>query len=279
MPRRFAQLDVFTSVPMRGNPLAVVVDGDGLADEEMAKFANWTNLSETTFLLPPTVDDADYRVRIFTTTGELPFAGHPTIGSCRTWLDHGGNAADVGVVVQECGIGLVEIRSDGPRLAFAAPPLIRAGPVDTRLVTDIERAIGAEVVDAAWADNGPGWVAVEVADDEIVRGLRPDLATMPDLKLGVVGRVSDPVGVGFDVEVRAFFPGVSGHDEDPVTGSLNASIAVWLMGRDPALRSYVARQGSALGRDGRVHLDRDGDTIWVGGDTATLITGDVDLGS
>lgn len=277
MSRRFAQLDVFTAVPLRGNPLAVVIDGDGLSDDDMALFANWTNLSETTFLLPPTIEGADYRVRIFTTTGELPFAGHPTIGSCRAWLDHGGAPARGDAVVQECGIGLVEIRSDGPRLAFAAPPLIRSGPVDPGLVTAIERAIGAEVVDAAWADNGPGWIAVEVANDDVVRALRPDLTSVPDLKLGVVGRALRSADQSFDVEVRAFFPGVNGHDEDPVTGSLNASIAVWLMDRDRTLRSYVARQGSAIGREGRVHLDRDDDTIWVGGDTITLIHGALDL--
>lgn len=281
MQRRFAQVDVFTRVPLLGNPLAVVVDGDGLSDAEMSRFANWTNLSETTFLLPPTADGADYRVRIFTTTGELPFAGHPTLGSCRAWLDHGGVPASPGRVVQECGIGLVEIRSDRPRLAFAAPPLLRSGPVDPDLVSEIERAIGTEIVDAAWADNGPGWVAVEVADDEVVRALQPDLSALPDLKLGVVGGVPDrpTTGEDFDVEVRTFFPGTRGHDEDPVTGSLNASVAVWLMGRDPSLHGYVARQGSALGREGRVHLDRDADTIWVGGDTVTPITGTVDLGA
>jgi PhzF family phenazine biosynthesis protein len=278
MSRRFAQLDVFSAEPLGGNPLAVVVDGEGLSDDEMARFANWTNLSETTFLLAPVVDGADYRVRIFTTTGELPFAGHPTIGSCRAWLDHGGVPASSDVVVQECGIGLVTLRTDGARLAFAAPPLIRSGPVDGDLVAEIERAIGAEIIDAAWADNGPGWLAVELADDGAVRTLRPDLSALPDLKLGVVGRALRHADQRFDVEVRAFFPGVNGHDEDPVTGSLNASIAVWLMGRDPALRSYVARQGTALGRDGRVHLDRDGDgTIWVGGDTTTLISGSLDV--
>jgi PhzF family phenazine biosynthesis protein len=280
MQRRFAQLDVFTSVPLRGNPLAVVVDGDGLGDDEMARFANWTNLSETTFLLAPTVDGADYRVRIFTTTGELPFAGHPTIGSCRAWLDHGGEPTVAGTVVQECGIGLVTIRAVGDRLAFAAPPLLRSGPVDADLVAQIERALATDVVDAAWADNGPGWIVVEVADDAVVRNVRPDLTTLPDLKLGVIGRVPGDRAedVDYDMEVRAFFPGANGHHEDPVTGSLNASVAVWLMDGDTSLRAYVARQGSVLARDGRVRLERDADgTIWVGGDTVTPIRGTVEL--
>ncbi|MAT05916.1 MAG: phenazine biosynthesis protein PhzF [Acidimicrobiaceae bacterium] len=275
MQRRFAQLDVFASEPMRGNPLAVVVDGDGLTDDDMARFANWTNLSETTFLLPPTDPSADYRVRIFTTTGELPFAGHPTIGSCRAWLDHGGVPATSGTVVQECGVGLVAIRSVGSRLAFAAPPLMRSGTVEATAIAEIEAAIGVDVIDAAWADNGPGWIAVEVADAATVRSIVPDFRALPDVKLGIVGRADAD---DHDVEVRAFFPGSGSHFEDPVTGSLNAAIAMWLMGRHPSLRSYVARQGTALGRDGRVHLERDdaGD-IWVGGDTVGLVTGTLTL--
>ena len=275
MHRRFAQVDVFTAVPYHGNPLAVVVDGDGLTDDEMARFANWTNLSETTFLLPPTDPAADYRVRIFTPAGELPFAGHPTLGTCRVWLDHGG-APSADQIVQQCAVGLVRIRRDGDRLAFAAPPLVRSGPVDRDLVGAIERVLGVEVVDAVWADNGPGWVAVEVADVGTIRGLRTDFGESPDLKLGVVARC--PEGEPEQFELRAFFPTGSVHMEDPVTGSLNASVAMWLMARDPSLTHYVARQGLALGRDGRVHVDRDEvGTIWIGGDVATCITGIVDL--
>ena len=279
MDRRFTQLDVFTTEPLRGNPLAVVVDGEGLSDEEMARFANWTNLSETTFLLPPTDPAADYRVRIFTTTGELPFAGHPTIGSCRAWLDHGGVPANAGTVVQECGLGLVDLRVDGDLLAFAAPPLLRSGAVDTDAIAEIEAAIGVEVIDAAWADNGPGWIAVEVADAETVRSIEPDFGSTPDLKLGIVGAAGEAevaAGVDYDVEVRAFYPQTSGHFEDPVTGSLNAAIVMWLMDRDHSLRSYVASQGTCLGRDGRVHIDRDeAGTIWVAGANVTVITGTV----
>jgi len=276
MLRRFAQVDVFTPLPYRGNPLAVVIDGDGLSDDEMARFANWTNLSETTFLLPPTDAAADYRVRIFTPSVELPFAGHPTLGSCRVWLENGGSPAGEGEVVQECGVGLVRIRRDGDRLAFAAPPLIRSGPVEPELVATIERAIACEVVAAAWADNGPGWVAVEVADVATLRAIRPDFREIPDLDLGVVARCGEGEPERF--ELRAFFPAGATRSEDPVTGSLNASVAMWLMERDPSLTSYVARQGLSLGRDGRVHVERDDDgTIWIGGDVATCITGTVDL--
>ena len=279
MQRRFQQLDVFATGAQTGNPLAVVVDGDGLTTEEMQRFANWTNLSETTFLLPPTDPAADYRVRIFTTTWELPFAGHPTLGSCRAWLDHGGTPRTDDVVVQECGVGLVEIRRDGERLAFAAPDLVRSGPVDDDLRARVAAVLGSEPIDVAWADNGPGWLVAELRSADEVLALEPDFGDTLDLKLGVVGRV-DPTESGgdHDVEIRAFFPGPTSMQEDPVTGSLNASTAQWLMGRDGTLTSYVARQGTALGRDGRVHLDRDeAGTIWVGGAVTSVVTGTVDL--
>lgn len=277
MQRRFEQLDVFATSPFSGNPLAVVVDGEGLSGEEMQRFANWTNLSETTFLLAPTDPTADYRVRIFTTTGELPFAGHPTLGSCRSWLEHGGRSKDPNVVVQECWAGLVDIRRNDDRLAFAAPDLIRSGPVDHELRARVERTLGTEVVDIAWVDNGPGWVAAMLPSAADVLAVVPDFGDTLDLKLGVVGRVADGERADHDVELRAFFPGPSSMQEDPVTGSLNASVAQWLMGQNPSLLSYVARQGTALGRAGRVHLERDGDRIWVGGDVRRCVTGHVEL--
>jgi len=276
MQRRFRQLDVFSTGPYSGNPLAVVVDGDGLSSDEMQQFANWTNLSETTFVLPPTDPAADYRVRIFTTTWELPFAGHPTLGTCAAWLDAGGTPAADDTIVQECGVGLVTIRRSGGRLAFAAPDLIRSGPVEPELRHRIESTLGCEVVDVAWADNGPGWVAAELPSADAVSTLRPDFGGTLDLKLGVVGRTAP--GDDADVEVRAFFPGPSSMEEDPVTGSLNASIAQWLMLRDPSLTSYVARQGTALGRSGRVVIEREADgAIWVGGEVTTPVSGVVEI--
>ncbi len=265
---------MFTSVPYRGNPLAVVIDGEGLGTDEMQRFANWTNLSETTFLVPPTDPAADYRVRIFTPTAELPFAGHPTLGTCSVWLGRGGRPAG-DLIVQECGVGLVRLRREGDRLAFAAPPLLRSGPVDDELRARIESVLGTGVIDAAWADNGPGWVAAELADADAVLAVEPDFAGDP-FDLGIVGRAGPEHD--HDVEVRAFFPGPSGAAEDPVTGSLNASVAQWLMSRDPSVRSYVARQGTALGRDGRVHVDADEDgTVWIGGHVARCISGTVEL--
>lgn len=275
MQRRFQQVDVFGTSAHSGNPLAVVVDGEGLSSEQMQRFANWTNLSETTFLLSPTDPSADYRVRIFTTTWELPFAGHPTLGSCQVWLDQGGTPHGEHVV-QECGAGLVRIRRDDERVAFAAPALLKSGPVDDELRARIEGTLGTELLDVAWVDNGPGWIAALLPSADHVLGLRPDFGDTLDLKLGVVGP-ADP-DEGYDVEVRAFFPGQSAMAEDPVTGSLNASLAQWLMGRDPSLHSYTAQQGTVLGRNGLVHIDRDPDgTIWVGGCVTTSINGTVTL--
>jgi PhzF family phenazine biosynthesis protein len=277
MRRRFEQLDVFATTPFSGNPLAVVVDGDGVTTEEMQRFANWTNLSETTFLLPPADPAADYRVRIFTTTWELPFAGHPTLGSCHAWLTSGAEPANPDMIVQECGAGLVRIRRRDGRLSFAAPDLVRTGPVDHALRSRIERTIGTDVVDVAWADNGPGWIAAILPSAAAVLALEPDFGDSLDLKLGVVGAVPLDAGADHDVEVRAFFPGPSSMQEDPVTGSLNASVAQWLMDRDPSLTSYVARQGTALGRSGRVHVERVGGDIWVGGAVERSLSGHVEI--
>ncbi|WP_436701908.1 PhzF family phenazine biosynthesis protein [Nocardioides sp. BYT-33-1] len=276
MIREFRQVDVFTTEPLLGNPLAVVHGADAMSDEEMQRFARWTNLSETTFLLAPSDPAADYRVRIFTTEEELPFAGHPTLGSAHAWLEAGGVPAGEGVV-QQCGVGLVRLRRDAGRLAFAAPDLIRSGPVDEQLAGRIAAGLRidrAEIVDLAWADNGPGWVAVRLASADAVLALTPSLAELPG-KVGVVGPY--PPGSECAVEVRAFVTDETSGTEDPVTGSLNASLAQWLAdGVLPA--SYVAAQGTVIGRRGRVHVDTDGDgVIWIGGDTRTTIRGTVTL--
>ncbi len=271
---RFRQVDVFSAEPLLGNPVAVVHGADGLTEDQMAGFARWTNLSETTFLLEPTTAGADYRLRIWTPAGELPFAGHPTLGSAHAWLEEGGVPASPDVVVQECGAGLVQIRR-GERLAFAGPPLVRSGPVDAEDREAICRALKIsrdDIVDAAWVDNGPGWVAVLMADAAAVLAVRPDFAAFDNLDIGILGL--HPAGTSdAHVEVRGFVPNM-GIGEDPVTGSLNAGIAQWLAGnRLPT--SYVAAQGTALGRRGRVHISVEGSTVWVGGDALTTITGEV----
>jgi PhzF family phenazine biosynthesis protein len=276
MIRPFSQVDVFTSTPYRGNPVAVVLDGDGLSAEQMQRFANWMNLSETTFVVPPGDPGADYRVRIFTPVAELPFAGHPTLGTCHAWLAAGGTPHRPGVIVQECGAGLVTLRRTPDGLAFAAPPVLRNGPVDDELqarIADVLRIDRSAIVDASWADNGPGWVAVLLDSAEAVLALRPGLT---DLDLGVAGLY--PPGSPQAIEVRAFAPGDTGTVEDPVTGSLNASVAQWLIRTGRLSAPYVASQGTALGRQGRVHVTADGDgTVWVGGGTVTCVTGEVDL--
>jgi PhzF family phenazine biosynthesis protein len=276
MRRRFDQLDVFTAEALRGNPLAVVHDAQGLDDARLAAFARWTNLSETTFLLPPSDPAADYRVRIFTPGGELPFAGHPTLGSCHAWLAAGGRPRQDGVVVQQCEVGLVQVRRDGARLAFAAPPLRRSGPLDAALLQQIRDALGlgeAELLGHQWVDNGPGWCAVLLDSAERVLALRPDWARLGSLKLGVVA--AHPAGSDAQFELRAFVGG--GNYEDPVTGSLNASVAQWLIGARLAPPHYVAAQGAALQRAGRVYIDSADGQIWVGGHVSECIRGEVRL--
>jgi|SoiMethySBSTD1v2_1073268.scaffolds.fasta_scaffold46147_5 PhzF family phenazine biosynthesis protein len=273
--RDFAQVDVFTTTPYAGNPVAVVHDADGLSTEQMQRFAHWTNLSETTFVLPPTDAGADYRVRIFTPTAELPFAGHPTLGTCHAWLSNGGVPRG-DAIVQECGAGLVPIRHSDDGLAFAAPPLIRSGEVAEEYVqriADVLRIQRDDILDAEWVDNGPGWVAVWLASADQVLGLRPGIV---DLDIGVAGPY--PAGSEAAIEVRAFSPMVGAAVEDPVTGSLNASLAGWLLRTGRVEAPYVASQGTVLGRAGRVHVSQDADgAIWVGGGTVTCVSGRVEL--
>jgi PhzF family phenazine biosynthesis protein len=288
MDRRFRQVDVFAAEPFRGNPVAVVHGADDLTDQDMLRFAQWTNLSETTFLVTPSDERADYRVRIFTPQRELPFAGHPTLGTAHAWLEEGGIPARPDLVIQECGAGLVAVRRSpaqpdqpaqpGPAgsLAFKAPPLIRSGPVEEPLLAEIAVSLGitrGDIVDAQWADNGPGWVAVELASAEAVLALTPGVTSRD---IGVLGWY--PAGSPEAFEVRAFSPLVGGAGEDPVTGSLNASLAMWLLSAGKAAAPYTASQGTALGRRGRVRVSADPDgSVWVGGNTRTLIAGTVQL--
>ena len=281
--RPFKQVDVFTETPYRGNPLAVVLDGTGLSTETMQHFTDWTNLSECTFVLPPTDEGhaagADYRVRIFCPGRELPFAGHPTLGTCHAWLQAGGQPRAQQHVVQECGVGLVRIQRDGERLAFAAPPLRRSGPLDEADVALIARGLGLsrdDIVAHAWCENGPPWRGVMLRSAAQVLAVRPDAAVLAGLEIGLVG--PQPAGSDTAFEVRAFFHGHQTLNEDPVTGSLNAAVAQWLIGAGMAPPNYIASQGTAMGRAGRVHIDRDADgTIWVGGASVTCITGEVAL--
>lgn len=277
MPRRFAQVDVFGGGPCSGNPVAVVLDAEDLSGEEMQRFARWTNLAETTFVLPPTRPEADYRVRIFTPVLELPFAGHPTLGSCHAWLYYGGEAQRSGEIVQECEAGLVRIRHREEGLAFEAPPMVRSGPASEEEAARVAAALGVdrdEMLAVEWVDNGPGWVAALFESAERVLELRPGRL---DFDLGAVG--FHPPGSEAAIELRAFAPVNGLAMEDPVTGSLNASVAQWLIGSGRLRAPYLATQGGAIGRAGRIHISRSDDgTIWVGGRTETMIEGWVSPG-
>ncbi len=272
--RPFRQLDVFTTEPYRGNPLAVVLDGEGLGEAQMQQFARWTNLSETTFLLLPTDSAADYRVRIFTPGGELPFAGHPTLGSCHAWLAAGGQARGE-TVVQQCAVGLVRVQRDGDRLAFEAPPL-RRSPADPALVDDVLAALGADAASlraAQWLDSGPQWLGLLLDSAASVLALEPDPEALKSLaKVGVIA--PHPAGSECAFEVRGFAAPL-GVAEDPVTGSLNASLAQWLIADGVAPARYVAAQGSRLNRSGRVHVEQRDGQVWVGGGSVICIEGSV----
>lgn len=304
--RAFKQVDVFTSTPYYGNPLAVVMDGSGLDDAAMQRFAKWTNLSETTFLLPPTDAAADYRVRIFTPGGELPFAGHPTLGSCHSWLEAGGQPRSKDFIVQECKVGLVKIRREPGtrRLAFAAPALKRSAPSPT-VLAQVAAALGLkanQVLAAQCLDNGPLWLGLLLDSPETVLSLAPDHKALVKLgiKVGAVARYphedaapliaranreakafaqAPAASAAFapDFEVRAFAAPI-GVDEDPVTGSLNASLAQWMIAEGHAPERYTASQGVCLGRAGQVHIERDAEgQVWVGGESVSCVDGSVTL--
>ncbi len=278
MPRSrpFRQIDVFTSSPYQGNPVAVVLDGELISDSAMQRLANWTNLSETTFVLPPTEPDADYRVRIFTPSVELPFAGHPTLGTCHAWLEAGGVPKDPETIVQECGAGLVSVRRADDGLAFSAPPLVKSGPVDADELEAIAGDLDIDpgrIVDAQWTDNGPGWVSVLLGGADEVLNVQP---RDTHRYIGLVA--PQPEGEDTAFEVRAFFPKDGTTAEDPVTGSLNAGLAMWLTRTGRATTPYTAAQGTAMGRAGRIHVTQDDDgAIWVGGGTVTCVEGRVTL--
>lgn len=274
----FCLVDVFGTGRFSGNPLPVLFDADGLSDDEMQRITRWFGFSETTFLVAPTDASADYRVRIFTLDRELPFAGHPTLGTCHAWLAAGGTPKG-SAIVQQCGAGLVPIRRSGDQLAFAAPPLIRGGPVDEADLTEVAAFLGIEraaIVDSQWVDNGPGWVAVMLDSAEAVLAIKPPLAAARRFDVGVVGPHSSGEAA---YEVRALFSDHRGAImEDPITGSLNASLAQWLTASGRFTAPYVARQGTAIGREGRVMVERDDDgQVWIGGATLTIASGTVEI--
>jgi PhzF family phenazine biosynthesis protein len=279
--RRFAQVDVFSPTPLGGNPVAVVLDSEGLSTEQMQRFTSWTNLSEATFLLPPTDPAADYQVRIFYAAGELDFAGHPTLGSCHAWLTAGGTPQNPDRIVQQCPAGLVSIERGEERLAFEAPPIRRSGPVAPAELERFAAILGispGEIVDSNWVDNGPGWVALLLGSAEAVLELDPVADDGERVDIGVVGLY--PPGSECAYEVRAVFGNERGDlIEDPVTGSLNASLGQWLVGNGRFEAPYVASQGTVMGRTGRAHISQSGDgSIWVGGDTFTVMEGLAELG-
>ncbi|MDE1711666.1 PhzF family phenazine biosynthesis protein (plasmid) [Chromobacterium amazonense] len=275
----FKQVDVFSSTPLKGNPVAVVLDADGLDDQQMATFANWTNLSETTFILQPRDPRADYRLRIFTTLEELPFAGHPTLGSCHAWLESGGKPQGEDII-QECEVGLIRIRRQAGQLAFLAPPLLRSGPVSAELREQVRlglRLAPGEIVDAQWVDNGAGWLAVMLANRQQVLDLKPDYPALIGLAVGVIAPC-DPPRDDSDAqfEVRAFIAG-DGMPEDPATGSLNAGIAQWLLGAGMAPARYRVSQGLSMGRARRIEVEQVGHDVWIGGHAVSCIEGRLTL--
>lgn len=283
MLKPFRQVDVFGDGEFMGNPVAVIAAAEDFSDEQMRAISRWTNLSECTFLLPPTTAEADYRVRIFALDKELPFAGHPTLGSARAWLDLGHEPRSAGVVVQECGVGLVPVHLGEQTLSFGAPGLVRSGPIPEaarEMLTDALGVTPDQVVDAAWVDNGPGWVAMLLDSAETVLGVTPDLGRITDPEyrfLGVAG--PQPEGADTALEVRAFFPDDTGAlREDPVTGSLNASLAQWLEYSGKMSPPYVTSQGTVLQRRGRVHIEGEGEALWVGGRADVVVSGSIEVG-
>jgi PhzF family phenazine biosynthesis protein len=283
MTRPFELIDVFAETPFTGNPLAVVHAAEGLPDEDMVHITRWLNFSETTFLLPPEDSAADYKVRIFTPASELPFAGHPTLGSAHSWMKAGGVPKQPGRIIQQCGIGLITVKQDGDRLAFAAPPTIKSGPLDEALLDEICEVLNiqrSDIIDHQWLDNGPGWMGIMLENAEAVRAVKPKGSWPRRVDIGIVGKVgiigAEQEAADTQWELRAIFSNHTGSlIEDPVTGSLNASTAQWLYASGRQTGPYVAAQGSCIGRAGRVHVRQDADgTIWIGGGCKGLFMGE-----
>ena len=275
MSRPFSMVDVFADAAFTGNPLAVVTGADGLDTATMQRITQWLNLSETTFLLPPEDPQADYKVRIFTLERELPFAGHPTLGTCHVWLEAGGIPRNADHIVQECGVGLVKIKRDGARLAFAAPPLLRSGPLEDEHLDDICTVLNItrdDIIAHEWVDNGPGWMGVLLKSADAVRAVKPVGSWHQHIDIGIIG----PGDGDADWEIRAIFSTHTGTlIEDPVTGSLNAAVAQWLLASGRATAPYVAAQGTCIGRSGRIYVTQDEDgAIWIGGGARTLFKGE-----
>ncbi|WP_405828213.1 PhzF family phenazine biosynthesis protein [Streptomyces sp. NBC_01176] len=274
--RSFMQVDVFSAQPYGGNPVAVVLDGTDLADEEMQRLARWTNLSETTFVLPPTAAEADYRLRIYTPGGELPFAGHPTLGSARAWLEGGGTPQHADRIVQECAAGLVTVRRGDGSLSFAGPPRVREGALDDAYLDQIVAAFGItreRVLAHQWVDNGPGWAVVQLATAQDVLALEPDLSLIPTAMVGAIG--AHPEGSSHHFEMRTFAPG-AGVPEDPACGSMNAGVGQWLTAIGGAPSAYRVSQGTRLGRAASIEITADPDgTVWVSGATTVCIRGSI----
>ena len=280
MPNTYKTVDVFTQEAFSGNPLAVIFDADGLSTEEMQHITRWMNLSESVFLQKPSHPDADYKVRIFTLTGELPFAGHPTIGSCHAWLENGGKQKDHNFIIQECGAGLIKINKEDSMLSFAAPPITRSGEVsdsDLKMACRILGIARSDIKASNWIDNGPGWMGILLQSAEQVLNLKPKPNPQDHFDLGVIGAY--PENSESQFELRALFNNQNGTlVEDPVTGSLNASAAQWLMNSGYAPNSYIASQGTCMQRKGQVYLSKDNEAmVWVGGQACTRVDGVIHL--
>lgn len=278
MARRFQLVDVFSPEAFKGNPVAVILDSEGLSTEQMQAITRWFNLSETTFLIAPSRPGADYGVRIFTLDRELPFAGHPTLGSCHAWLTAGGRPASPDLVVQDCGVGAVPIRRDSRRLAFAAPPQQRSGAVEAAKLDEVLSFLNLrhdQITDSRWIDNGPGWLGIMMPSAQAVLAVAAARSWPTRMEVGLVG--PHPAGEDIAWEIRALFSDQTGAiREDPVTGSLNASVAQWLFESGRASGRYVAAQGTAIGFAGRIHVEKDASgAVWIGGATQTIVSGEM----